>query len=85
MTNIIKRIISPTWHPRRAAAAGFAATIAYSIAMEGDMSITGNRFSDVRFIQRVSRTSNTLIATARTRHLPICPQMADDNLNGTTP
>lgn len=31
--------------------AGVVATAAYSLAMEGDMSITGNRFSDVRFIQ----------------------------------
>ena len=47
----MKSIISPSWKPRRAAAAGFAATVAYSIAMEGDMSLTGSRFSDVRFIE----------------------------------
>ncbi len=51
MNTITRRIISPAWNPRRAAAAGLAATIAYSIAMEGDMSLTGNRFSDVRFIE----------------------------------
>ena len=51
MKNIVRRIISPAWKPRRAATAGFAATVAYSIAMEGDMSLTGNRFSDVRFIE----------------------------------
>jgi hypothetical protein len=51
MKNIIRRIISPSWNPQRAAIAGFAATVAYSIAMEGDMSLTGNRFSDVRFIE----------------------------------
>jgi hypothetical protein len=50
MKDIIRRIISPRWDARRAAAAGFAATVAYSIEMEGDMSLTGNRFSDVRFI-----------------------------------
>ncbi len=47
----LHRIISKQWHPLRAAWAGLLATIAYSIAMEGDMSLTGNRFSDVRFIQ----------------------------------
>jgi hypothetical protein len=51
MKNIIRGIISPTWKPGRAAAAGFAATVAYSVAMEGDMSLTGNRFNDVRFIE----------------------------------
>ena len=51
MKNIIRRIISPSWKPGRAAAAGFAATVAYSIAMEGDMSLTGNHFNDVRFIE----------------------------------
>src|SRR5579875_3412591 len=45
------RIISKGWRPRQAALVGLLATIAYSIAMEGDMSLTGNRFSDVRFIQ----------------------------------
>ncbi len=51
MTNIIRGIISPAWKPGRAAIAGLAATVAYSVAMEGDMSLTGNRFSDVRFIE----------------------------------
>lgn len=51
MKNIARRIISPSWKPRQAATAGFAATIVYSIAMEGDMSLTGSRFSDVRFIE----------------------------------
>ena len=49
--NIFRQIIIPGWRPGRAAIAGLLATGAYSIAMEGDMSITGNRFSDVRFIQ----------------------------------
>lgn len=48
---VINRIISRNWRPERAAVVGLLATTAYSIAMEGDMSITGNRFSDVRFIQ----------------------------------
>jgi hypothetical protein len=47
----IYRIITKQWNPWRAALAGLLATGAYSIAMEGDMSLTGNRFSDVRFIQ----------------------------------
>lgn len=51
LSRAFKRVISSSWRPGRAAAAGFAATVAYSVAMEGDMSITGNRFSDVRFIE----------------------------------
>ncbi|HEY6411053.1 MAG TPA: DUF6789 family protein, partial [Ktedonobacteraceae bacterium] len=49
--HMFQRIISRNWRPGRAALAGIIATTAYSIAMEGDMVITGNRFSDVRFIQ----------------------------------
>ena len=48
---ILQHIITHDWQPGRAALAGVIATAAYSLAMEGDMSITGNRFSDVRFIQ----------------------------------
>ncbi len=51
--NILRRYISPNWHPGRAAAAGFIATIVYSIAMEGDKFLIGNRFSDVRFIEGI--------------------------------
>jgi hypothetical protein len=51
MTTIIQRIIPQTWHRGRAASAGILATIVYTIAMEGDMALTGNRFSDIRFIQ----------------------------------
>jgi hypothetical protein len=40
-----------TWRPDQAALAGTLATVAYSIAMEGDKFLIGNRFSDVRFIQ----------------------------------
>ncbi|MBA2285487.1 MAG: hypothetical protein H0W02_08400 [Ktedonobacteraceae bacterium] len=49
--NILQRIIAPQWRPGRAALAGLLATLVYSAAMEGDMSITGNRFNDVRFIE----------------------------------
>jgi hypothetical protein len=48
---MLHRIITRNWHPGQAAIAGVLATTAYSIAMEGDMAITGNRFSDVRFLQ----------------------------------
>src|SRR5690348_14866368 len=51
MKNIMRRIISPSWRPRRAAIAGLGATLVYSVVMEGDMALTGNRFSDVRFIE----------------------------------
>lgn len=51
MKKLIQRLISPNWRPGRAAVAGLVATAAYSVAMEGDMSITGNRFNDVRFIE----------------------------------
>ena len=50
--NIISRsVIREGWRPGRAAMAGLVATAAYSLVMEGDMYLTGNRFSDVRFIQ----------------------------------
>jgi hypothetical protein len=49
--SIFASFISRNWHPGRAAVVGAIATAAYSIAMEGDMSITGNHFSDVKFIQ----------------------------------
>ncbi len=48
---VLSRLISQRWRPGAAAVAGALATAAYSAAMEGDMAITGNRFSDVRFIQ----------------------------------
>jgi hypothetical protein len=54
--HIIQRLIARKWRPGRAAVAGLLATAAYSLAMEGDMSITGNRFSDVRFIQGLMGT-----------------------------
>lgn len=49
--NILQRLISREWRPGRAATAGFIATIAYSLAMEGDIILAGNRFSDIRFIE----------------------------------
>jgi hypothetical protein len=49
--SIIRKLIDPKWQPGKAAAIGTLATIAYSIAMEGDKFLIGNRFSDVRFIQ----------------------------------
>lgn len=48
---VFKHLVNHRWRPGRAAVAGLLATAAYSVAMEGDMFITGNRFSDVRFIQ----------------------------------
>ena len=51
ITTILHSIIRRRWQPQRAALAGVVATATYSMAMEGDMSLTRNRFSDVRFIQ----------------------------------
>ncbi len=51
MTTIKQRFIPQPWQRRRAAYAGVLATVAYTITMEGDMALTGNRFNDVRFIQ----------------------------------
>jgi hypothetical protein len=47
-----RRFLRP-WRWRRAAFAGVFATVAYTIAMGGDMALTGNRFNDIRFIQAV--------------------------------
>src|SRR5205085_12385673 len=51
MNAIIPRIMREHWRPGSAALAGLLATAAYSLVMEGDMYLTGNRYSDVRFIQ----------------------------------
>ncbi len=51
LQRVYSSVISRGWHPGRAAVVGVVATAAYSLAMEGDMAITRNRFSDVRFIQ----------------------------------
>lgn len=66
MNKIIKTLIDNNWRPGRAALAGLLATVVYSIAMEGDQFLTGNRFSDVRFIEgmlngkKSTRTTFTL-------------------------
>ena len=49
--NILQRILSPSWHPGRAAITGVVALGVYTMEMETDMAVTGNRFSDVRFIE----------------------------------
>ena len=51
LSKFTTKLITRNWHPGQAALAGTLATIAYSIAMEGDKFLIGNRFSDVRFIQ----------------------------------
>ena len=51
MRTTLKRLLSQPWRRGRAAFAGVFATVAYTIAMEGDMALTGNRFNDIRFIQ----------------------------------
>ena len=53
MPTITKRFIPQPWQWRRAAYASVLATVAYTIAMEGDMALTSNRFNDIRFIQGV--------------------------------
>ncbi len=49
--SILQSILSPSWHPGRAAVAGIVALGVYTAEMEADMTITGNHFSDVRFIE----------------------------------
>ena len=49
--HIPQRLITRNWQPGRAAVAGLLATIVYSLVMEGDKFLVGNRFSDVRFLQ----------------------------------
>jgi uncharacterized protein DUF6789 len=51
MTTIIQRFIPQSWLWRRAAYAGVIATAAYTLVMEWDIALTGNRFNDIRFIQ----------------------------------
>ncbi len=53
MNTFLRKIISTGWKPGQAAIAGLLATIVYSIAMEGDKYLIGNRFDDVRFIQGI--------------------------------
>lgn len=47
----VQDIVSRNWKPGKAALIGLIATLAYSVAMEGDQVLLNNRFSDVRFIQ----------------------------------
>lgn len=49
--NILQYIVSRSWHPGRATIAGLIALGVYTAEMEADMAVTGNRFSDVRFIE----------------------------------
>lgn len=51
MSTILHRFLDKSWRPGRAAAAGLAATAAYSVAMEIDPYLTGNDFNDVTFIR----------------------------------
>jgi hypothetical protein len=51
--NMLRRLISPQWRPGLAAIAGLLATLAYSVAMEWDKYLIGNRFNDVRFIEGI--------------------------------
>ena len=51
MNTFIRRVIREQWRPGRAALAGLLSTAVYTLVMEGDMYLTGNRYSDVRFIQ----------------------------------
>ena len=53
MKTITQRLRPLPWQRRRAAIAGVLATIAYTIAMKGDIALTGNRFNDIRFIQGI--------------------------------
>ena len=49
--SILRKLVAKDWRPGEAALAGALATVTYSIAMEGDKFLIGNRFSDVRFIE----------------------------------
>ncbi len=55
MKNTLQNLLPQSWKPGRAAIAGILGTVAYTLAMEGDMALTGNRFSDIRFIQGLSQ------------------------------
>ncbi|MBV9022001.1 MAG: hypothetical protein JOZ71_14975 [Ktedonobacteraceae bacterium] len=67
-----RRVIARDWRPGRAAVAGLMATVVYSIAMEGDMVLFDNPFSDVRFIEGLlerRRRSKTFFLLAWIIHL----------------
>jgi hypothetical protein len=68
----VTRIISRHWRPGQATMAGLIATMAYSIAMEEDYKLIGNRFNDVQFIQGLlgkAGRSNEGLALAWLIHL----------------
>lgn len=50
---ILRKLIARDWQPGQAALAGTIATVAYSVAMEGDKYLVGNNFNDVRFIEGI--------------------------------
>lgn len=69
---ISRRIIARDWQPGQAAIVGLVATVVYSIIMEGDILLVGNRFSDVRFIQGLlegTRRSKSFFILAWLIHL----------------
>lgn len=47
----MQNIVRKEWRPGKAAWAGLLAAIVYSIVMENDKYLVGNRFNDVRFIE----------------------------------
>ncbi len=51
LSELTTKLITRSWRPDHAALVGTLATVAYSIAMEGDKFLIGNKFNDVRFIQ----------------------------------
>jgi len=51
--SILQKLVAQDWQPGKAVLAGTLATVAYSVAMEGDKFLIGNRFSDVRFIEGI--------------------------------
>jgi hypothetical protein len=63
------RLLTRDWRPMRAAAVGLLATLAYSVAMEGDKILLGNRFSDVRFIEGLITSDQDKQGSPRVRAL----------------
>src|SRR5258708_26913053 len=72
MPNILQRLNSKDWRPGRAAAAGLAATVAYSVAMEADEYLPGKHFHDIKFLQGLlgdpQATSKRTLALAWSLH-----------------
>ncbi|GHO52856.1 hypothetical protein KSD_33280 [Ktedonobacter sp. SOSP1-85] len=65
-------LLARDWKPGRAAFAGLIATLIYSIAMESDKFLIGNRFSDVRFLEGMlagEKRSKRITALAWLLHL----------------